>query len=266
MGASSLREEEYELKDGDRMKPITGQTQTNPSESSTHTAGARIVLMGPPGAGKGSISERLADKFGMVHLSSGDILRAERSSGSELGETLKKYMDAGELVPDEIVIKIIIKSISSLDSSKGLLLDGFPRTVIQAKQLDDALAKAGLPIQAVLLLDAPEEVLLKRITGRRICPKCGRVYHIETMPPAKDNICDTCGTKLIHRDDDTEQVVRERINLYHKETEPVIEYYRKSGVKMIEVDADATIDEVVERAIEGIRQANLLEKEGRTSS
>ena len=248
------------------MKSITGQTRTNPPETSARTAGARIVMMGPPGVGKGSVSERLADKFGMVHLSSGDILRAERTNGSELGETLKKYMDAGELVPDEIVIKIIIKSISHLDSSKGLLLDGFPRTVIQAKQLDDALAKASLPIQAVLLLDVPEEVLLKRITGRRICPKCGRVYHIETMPPAKDNICDTCGTKLIHRDDDTEQVVRERINLYHKETEPVIEYYRKSGVKMIEVDADASIDEVVQRAIKGIRQAGLLENERRTSS
>jgi len=249
----------------DRMKPIAEQSQANASESSTHTAGARIILMGPPGVGKGSVSDRLVDKFGMVHLSSGDILRAERSSGSELGETLKKYMDAGELVPDEIVIKIIIKSISSLDRSKGLLLDGFPRTVVQAKQLDDALAKMGLPIHGVLLLDAPEEVLLKRITGRRICPKCGRVYHIETMPPARDNICDSCGTELIHRDDDTEQVVRERINLYHKETEPVIEYYRKSGVKIIEVNADATIDEVVERAIEGIRQVILSEKKGKTS-
>jgi len=240
-------------------KSTIGQRRTEPlKDSSVRSGGARIIIMGPPGAGKGSVSERLADKFGLVHLSSGDILRAERASGSELGEKLKKYMDTGELVPDEIVTEIMIKAISLQDSSKGLLLDGFPRTVQQAQRLGEALDRIALPIQAVLLLDAPEEVLIRRITGRRICPKCGRVYHVDTMPPVNDSICDLCGTKLIQRDDDTEQVVRERICLYHQETEPVIEYYHKLGTRMIKVDADAPIDEVLSRATDKLMRIGLL--------
>jgi len=205
----------------------------------------RIVLMGPPGAGKGTQAKRLAETFEMIHLSSGDILRAERSSGSELGRTLKSYMDAGELVPDEIVVEIMAGAISSQPAEKGLLLDGFPRTVAQAEALDAQLAGLGRPLEAVLVIDVPEALLVGRITGRRHCPKCGKAYHTRFMPPAEDNRCDDCGTELLQRADDTEQVVRERLAAYRGQTEPVIAYYRdRGGVKVVAVDGSGTPDEV----------------------
>ncbi len=212
----------------------------------------RVVLMGPPGAGKGTQAKYLVEKFGMVHLSSGDILRAERADGSELGEKLKSYMDAGELVPDEIVVEIMAKAIAKQDADKGLLLDGFPRTVAQAQALDKQLEQLGLPLEAVLVIEADESLLVDRITGRRSCPDCGRVYHIRNIPPAKEGVCDVCGAELLQRDDDTEEVVRQRLTAYRGQTEPVIEYYATGGRKMITLDGGAPLEEVAQQAAEAL--------------
>jgi len=207
----------------------------------------RIVLMGPPGAGKGTQAKRLADTFDMVHLSSGDILRAERSAGSPLGEELKTYMDAGELVPDGIVVKVMAGAIAAVDAAKGLLLDGFPRTVPQAEALDEQLAGLGRPLEAALVIDVPDDLLVERITGRRSCPACGHVHHVKYLPPARAGQCDQCGAALTQRDDDTETVVRERLKAYHGQTAPVIGYYESACRPVIRVDGDAPPDEVADR-------------------
>jgi len=211
----------------------------------------RIVLMGPPGAGKGTQAKRLTERFGMKHLSSGDILRAERSSGSELGRKLKTYMDAGELVPDEIVVEIMAGAIAAADAEGGLLLDGFPRTVPQAEALDRQLARRR-PLEAVLVIDVPDARLVARIAGRRSCPRCGRVYHLEHLPPARPGRCDDCGGELRQRDDDTEAVVRERLSAYHRQTAPVIAYYADAARELIRVDGDAPPEAVTERIVEAL--------------
>jgi len=165
--------------------------------------------MGPPGAGKGTQAKRLVDEFGMTHLSSGDILRAEKASGSELGKTLSKFMDAGQLVPDETVVNVMAKALTG-GGSKGLLLDGFPRTVPQAVSLDQQLFKAGKPLDAVVVIDADTSLIVDRITGRWSCPKDGQVYHVRNIPPRKAGVCDLCGTALTQRKDDTAEVVKQR--------------------------------------------------------
>ena len=212
----------------------------------------RVVLMGPPGAGKGTQAKYLVEKFGMVHLSSGDILRAERAAGSELGEKLKSHMDAGELVPDEIVVEIMAKAIAEQDADKGLLLDGFPRTVAQAEALDEQLEQLGLSLEAVLVIEADESLLVDRITGRRSCPSCGRVYHVRNIPSAKEGVCDACDAELVQREDDTEEVVRQRLTAYRAQTEPVIEYYASDGRKMIRLDGGAPLEEVAQQAAEAL--------------
>ena len=201
--------------------------------------------MGPPGAGKGTQAKRLVDKFGMVHLSSGDIFRAEKSSGSELGRKLAEYMNAGKLVPDDIVVEMMAKAIANADADAGLMLDGFPRTVPQAEALDAQLAKAGTPMDAVVVIVAPDQDIVERITGRRSCPTCGKVYHVKYLPPKNDMKCDEDGTALVQRDDDTETVVRSRLETYHQQTQPVIEYYRRRGqVKVLEIDGSGSPDAV----------------------
>lgn len=211
--------------------------------------------MGPPGAGKGTQAKRLAETFDMVHLSSGDILRAERASGSELGGRLKRSMDAGELVSDEIVVKIMAGAISSQPAEKGLLLDGFPRTVAQAEALDRQLDGLDRPLEAVLVIDVPDDLLVERITGRRSCPACGRVFHVKYLKPRKAGVCDACGAELTQRADDTEAVVRERLGAYHRQTAPVIEYYVADGRNVLRVDGQAAPDEVTRRTAEALRQA-----------
>ena len=212
----------------------------------------RVVLMGPPGAGKGTQAKRLAEKFGMVHLSSGDILRAERSSGSKLGRKLKTYMDAGELVPDEIVVEVMAGAIAATDAAKGLLLDGFPRTVPQAMALDEQLAALGRPLEAVLVIELPDELVVERITGRRSCGGCGGAYHLKYMPPARPGRCDSCGGRLLQRDDDTESVVRQRLRAYRRQTQPVIAHYAATGRRVIRVGGDATADEVTGRIAQAL--------------
>ena len=205
----------------------------------------RALIMGPPGAGKGTQAERVAENFNMTHLSSGDIFRAEKESDSPLGRQVSEVMARGELVSDELVVQVMLKAISEVDG--GLLLDGFPRTLPQAESLDKALGDHGIGIDAVILIKANDNIIVERITGRRYCPRCGKGFHVKFMPSARDEYCDECdgNVKLVQRDDDTESVVRQRLKAYYDQTEPVVEYYRQSdNVKVLEIDGMRTPDEV----------------------
>jgi adenylate kinase len=214
----------------------------------------RIVLMGPPGAGKGTQAQKMKEQFGMTHLSSGDIFRAEKASGSSLGRELDKYMSAGELVPDDLVVEIMAKAILSAQSDKGLLLDGFPRTVAQAEALDRTLGEKGVSLDAVVVINADDELLVERITGRRVCPSTGKVYHVKYMPPKRDMVDDETGEPLIQRDDDKEEVVRQRLEKYKQQTEPVIGYYRRSGsVNVIDINGNRKPDEVAEEITQALQ-------------
>jgi len=202
-----------------------------------------VILFGPPGAGKGTQAEYLVEGFGFEHLSSGDVLRAERKSGTALGAKVAGYMDSGALVPDEIIVEVIISRVLKSATKAGVLLDGFPRTLPQAEKLDEALAKAGSKVDAVLSIVVPDEPLVARITGRWSCPKCGKVYHLKNKPPRQAGICDDDGEKLIQRRDDTEEVVKQRLTAYHAQTKPLELYYRKKGV-LHEVDGTQDIRKV----------------------
>lgn len=198
----------------------------------------RIVLLGAPGAGKGTHCKRIADRYGVVHLSSGDILRRERAEGTELGKKAQGYMDAGALVPDELIVEMMAKAIRQ--ARKGYVLDGFPRTVNQAQVLDKSLAAENTEIDMVINLRVDDSVVVERITGRRSCPQCGTVYHVKNMPPKVAGVCDRDGTPLVQRSDDTEEVVRNRLQTYYKQTEPVVDYYRaQRPVQDIDANGDA---------------------------
>jgi adenylate kinase len=202
-----------------------------------------LVLLGPPGAGKGTQATRLGERFGLQHLSSGDLLRSERAKGSALGQKVASYMDAGQLVPDDIIIEAILGQFREAGRHRGFLLDGFPRTVTQAENLDRVLAGAGARVNAVLSLEVPDNEIVDRITGRRICPVCGRVYHEKNRRPARTGVCDNDQTPLIQRKDDTVDVVRQRLAAYHAQTEPLEEYYRGQG-KLFEVDGTQDVETV----------------------
>jgi adenylate kinase len=189
----------------------------------------------------------------MVHLSSGDIFRAEKASGSGLGRELATYMDAGKLVPDQTVVNVMAKAVAGNDG--GLLLDGFPRTVPQANALDQQLAKMGKGLDAVVVITADNDEIVTRITGRRSCPKCGKAYHVKFLPPKNDNACDDDATPLVGRKDDTEAVVRDRLDAYYKQTEPVIGYYRTvPTIKVVEVNGSASPDQVTESMIKALEK------------
>jgi adenylate kinase len=209
--------------------------------------------MGPPGSGKGTQAKRLADEFGMSHLSSGDIFRAEKGSGSDLGRMMAEYMNAGRLVPDDTVVKVMAKAIASC-GPRGLLLDGFPRTVAQAEALDEQLAGAGTPLDAVVVLEAGDGLIIDRITGRRVNPRTGRIYHVRNMPPRVPGIDDETGEKLVHRDDDREDVVRSRLEVYRRQTAPVVEYYRtRAKLPVLEFDSSGRADDVHRALAEALR-------------
>lgn len=204
-----------------------------------------LVLLGPPGAGKGTQATRVAAEFGLKHLSSGDILRAERKTMTELGRKAQDYMDRGVLVPDELILSMMMDHIERPDARKGFLLDGFPRTVPQAQGLDERLRRANMRIDAVVNMVVDDREVTSRLTGRWSCPTDGRVYHELYSPPARKGVCDACSTPLVRRKDDEPEVVSQRLRTYHEETEPLVAYYSRQGV-LRTVDASAEVDRVTE--------------------
>jgi adenylate kinase len=189
-----------------------------------------LILLGPPGAGKGTQAERLREDFALAHISTGDMLRAQVSEGTELGKQAQSYMQAGELVPDEVIIGMIMVRIGAADARDGFLLDGFPRNEQQADALGEALATLERRLLAVLLIEVSDDEVVRRLGGRRVCTKSGHVYHLEFDPPKHEGICDQDGSRLIQRDDDHEQTIRKRLEVYHAQTAPLIEYYEKEGL------------------------------------
>ena len=189
-----------------------------------------IILLGPPGAGKGTQAKMLVDKYGIPQISTGDILRANLKAQTELGLEAKKYMDAGKLVPDEVVIGIINNRLKEADCQKGYMLDGFPRTVAQAEALDKILAEGGSGIDDVISIDVPNEELMGRLTGRRTCRQCGQGFHVMFDPPKQEGVCDKCNGELYQRDDDNEETVGNRLKVYADQTQPLIDYYTAKGL------------------------------------
>ncbi len=190
-----------------------------------------LILLGPPGAGKGTQAERLRGDFGLPHLSTGDMLRAQVAEGTELGTQAKRYMDAGELVPDEVIIGMIIERIGAGDARDGFLLDGFPRNEHQADALDEALRALDRRLTAVLVIEVPDDELIRRLAGRRVCVKNpSHIYHVEFDPPKHEGVCDQDGSRLIQREDDKEETIRRRLQVYHSQTEPLIDYYDRAAL------------------------------------
>jgi adenylate kinase len=189
-----------------------------------------LVLLGPPGAGKGTQAERLVTDFDLPYYATGDILRAAVKDETELGKEAKGYMDRGELVPDELICKVIMDRIDQAEAEDGFLLDGFPRNIEQADILEQALDKRGRKLTAALLIDAPDEEVIKRISGRRVCVKNGHVYHVDFDPPKHDDVCDQDGSRLIQRDDDKPETIKKRLEVYHDQTKPLIDYYESRGL------------------------------------
>jgi len=203
----------------------------------------QLIFLGPPGAGKGTQAERICKDFGIVQLSTGDILRANRKMGTELGRKAQQYMDAGELVPDSIIIDMIKQELSKSEVANGYILDGFPRTVPQAEALDALLSNIGQKLDCVLVLLVPNEELIKRLSARRTCRICGKTYHLIYNPPKQEGICDLDGGELYQRDDDKEEPIRNRLNVYDNQTKPLIEYYTKKNLATM-IDGVGTIDEI----------------------
>ena len=199
----------------------------------------KIIMLGAPGAGNGTQAKMIADKYGVPHVSTGDIFRANIKNGTELGMEAKKYMDQGLLVPDELTVKILLDRVSQPDCKNGYVLDGFPRTIPQAEVLDKALAELGESIDYAIDVDVPDENIVKRMSGRRACVSCGATYHVVHVPPKKEGICDRCGSELILRDDDKPETVKNRLDVYHKQTQPLIDFYTKKGVLKT---VDGTVD------------------------
>jgi adenylate kinase len=209
------------------------------------------VLLGKQGAGKGTQAARLADHYGVEHLSTGELFRASAAAGTPAGLEAKRYMDAGELVPDETVIKVVDERFTGEFLERGFILDGFPRTLPQAQELEAVIA-ADHPLDAVLSLEVPTEIVLDRIAGRRVCEDCGANYHV-SMPPTDNWKCDVCGGRVVQRDDDTEEAVQRRLEIYEETTVPIIDFYDRLG-KLVPVDAVGEGDEVFERLVKEIDQ------------
>ena len=190
----------------------------------------KIIMLGAPGAGKGTQALRIAEKYNLPHISTGDIFRSNIKNGTELGKKARSYMDQGLLVPDELTCDLVVDRITKDDCKNGYILDGFPRTIPQAEALTRALEQLGTKIDFAIDVDVPDENIVKRMSGRRACPSCGATYHIEFAKPAKEDICDVCGEKLIIREDDKPETVQKRLDVYHSQTQPLIDYYQKKGV------------------------------------
>lgn len=208
----------------------------------------KIIMLGAPGAGKGTQAKMLADKYDIPHISTGDIFRANIKNGTELGTKAKEYMDKGLLVPDELTCDLVVDRIKRDDCAKGYILDGFPRTIPQAECLDNALNSMNDKIDYAVNVDVPDENIIKRMSGRRACVGCGATYHIVYNPTKEEGICDRCGKELILRDDDKPETVENRLNVYHEQTQPLIDYYNSKGV-LQEVDGTKDMQEVFDAIV-----------------
>jgi adenylate kinase len=213
----------------------------------------RLVLVGPPGAGKGTQAEFISAHLGVPKISTGDIFRANVSQGTPLGQEAKKFMDAGDLVPDEITVGMVQDRLSDDDARKGFLLDGFPRTVPQAETLDDLLLQAGTPLDVVLELVVDDDEVVRRLSGRRTCRNCGHIWHVDFDPPTTEGICDSCGGELFQRDDDQADTIRHRLEVYYDQTSPLVGYYAEHGI-LVGIDAMGPVDDVTTRAIDALRR------------
>lgn len=209
----------------------------------------KIIMLGAPGAGKGTQAKQIADKYGIPHISTGDIFRSNIKSGTELGMEAKKYMDQGQLVPDELTVKILLDRVANEDCKNGYVLDGFPRTIPQATVLENALNDLNESIDFAIDVAVADEVIINRMSGRRACVACGATYHIVNIPPAVEGICDRCNSELILRDDDQEETVKNRLKVYHDQTQPLIDFYTQRNV-LHAVDGTLSLNEVFDKIIE----------------
>ena len=209
----------------------------------------KVIMLGAPGAGKGTQAKKIAEKYEIPHISTGDIFRANIKNGTELGNKAKSYMDQGHLVPDELTCDLVVDRINQEDCKNGYVLDGFPRTIPQAEALKAALDKMGETIDYAIDVEVPDENIVNRMGGRRACPGCGCTYHIEHNPPKVEDICDVCGAKLVLRDDDKPETVTKRLSVYHEQTKPLIDFYKKEGV-LREVDGTQDLNDVFQAITE----------------
>lgn len=203
----------------------------------------KIIMLGAPGAGKGTQAKKIAAKYNIPHISTGDIFRANIKNGTELGKKAKTYMDQGLLVPDDLVVDLVVDRVNQEDCAEGYVLDGFPRTIPQAEALTNALSKLGQKVDYAIDVDVPDENIVNRMSGRRACVGCGATYHIAYAPTKQEGICDVCGKELILRDDDKPETVQKRLNVYHEQTQPLIDYYTKEGI-LRTVDGTVDINDV----------------------
>ncbi len=209
----------------------------------------RLVLLGAPGAGKGTQAKKLIEKYGIPQISTGDLLRAAVAAGTALGKEAKSYMDKGELVPDSVVLGMVEERLKQDDCKKGYILDGFPRNTAQAEALDKMLASLNMSLTAALSVDVPFDDLMKRLTGRRTCKSCGQMYNIYFKPPAKEGVCDKCNGELFQRDDDKEETIKKRLDVYNAQTAPLIDYYGKKGI-LKTVQGTGNIDDIFKKVCE----------------
>lgn len=212
----------------------------------------RLIMLGAPGAGKGTQTANLAKELNIPHISTGDIFRANIKNGTELGKKAKSYMDAGKLVPDELVCDLVADRIAKDDCKEGYILDGFPRTIPQAEALDKAVLALGTKIDYAVNIDVPDEAIITRMGGRRACLNCGATYHVQYNPPKKEGVCDTCGHPLVLRDDDKPETVQTRLNVYHEQTQPLIDYYDKKKI-LVTVDGTQSMDQVFSDILKAVR-------------
>ena len=212
----------------------------------------KLVMLGAPGAGKGTQAKMLAERYGIPHISTGDIFRSNIKEGTELGKKVKGFLDSGALVPDELTVDLVMDRIGQEDCRNGYILDGFPRTIHQAEKLTEALTGKGGEIDYAVNVDVPDEAIVERMSGRRMCPACGASYHVVNIPPKKEGICDQCGAELMIRPDDQADTVRKRLEVYHQETEPLKDYYQAKGI-LVPVDNQDTIEGTTQVIMEALK-------------
>jgi adenylate kinase len=214
-------------------------------------ASLRVVFLGPPGAGKGTQAKLLREKFEACLVSTGDILRKAVADQSPLGKEASEYIKRGDLVPDNVIVKLVAERLKEKDCAQGFILDGFPRTIPQAQSLEEILQKMGLGLQSVLLVQVPHRIIVERLAGRRTCKNCGALYHLKFNPSTRESICDRCGGELVQRDDDREETIRARLKVYDNQTAPLVDYYRQRGI-LREIDGVGNVDDIRNRVIKAL--------------